>query len=116
MMADAPSDHHCPGCGALQKAFLRYPWYFCQTCLERAEDGAGNRLAFGNATAFGGLIWRHASEPDQWRDAIRVLCRIAGRPVVVSEARFGGVVAEPLREDGALDGTDLRRSVPRRDS
>jgi len=87
--------HHCPGCGAVQKAFPRYPWYFCGDCLKLARDGRGRALEFGNASLSGGLVWRVAGQAD-WQDAVRVLCLIHDRPVLVHEARFGGVLAEPV--------------------
>ncbi len=88
-------EHFCPGCGAGQKPFQRYPWYFCAACLETAHSGAGEALDFANAGPFGGLAWRYRGA-EEWQDAIRVKCLIRGRPVMVSEARFGGIVAEPL--------------------
>lgn len=109
------SNHYCPGCGASQKAFLRYPWHFCKNCLLLAEDFDGRRLAFGNMSLSGGLYWKLADSPDVGDDECsRVLCLIHGRPVIVTEARFGGVVAQPLTSEsanlsGAERGVDLRR-------
>ena len=109
MTSDIP-DHHCPGCGTPLRVFARYPWYFCQDCLKLAEDGAGKRLEFANASLSGGLVWRHQGDED-WSDAVMVICRIKSRPVMVHEARFGGIVTEPLH-DGPLHDkkyiTDLR--------
>ena len=96
---DAPS-HFCPGCGRQQQAFLRYPWYFCQQCLAEAEDGEGRRLVFGNASMSGGLVWSYADDLSTQDDrALCVRCLIRGRPVTVGEARFGGVVAEPVNSE-----------------
>ncbi|MCB1420739.1 MAG: hypothetical protein KDJ74_17725 [Notoacmeibacter sp.] len=93
---DRPS-HHCPGCGVLLPSYPRYPWYFCHACLAKAEDLDGRQLVFGNASLSGGLTWAYADDPARRDDsALRVICMIAGRPVLVHEARFGGVVAEPL--------------------
>lgn len=89
--------HFCPGCGSEQRAFGRYPWYFCNACLETAEDGTGRRLVFGNASFGGGLTWGYADDRARYDDkATLVLCHIRQRRVAVHEARFGGVVAEPL--------------------
>lgn len=88
-------DHHCPGCGKQTPYFARYPWYFCQDCLAIATDGDGNRLEFGDAAGPGGFHWRRVGE-GHWHEAGSVACLIKGRPVIVGEARFGGVVAEPL--------------------
>ena len=91
------SDHFCPGCGAAQKLFPRYPWYFCQACLKLAEDGNGRRLDFGNMSFSGGLYWKYADTVEVGEEECGdVVCLIRGRPVIVTEARFGGVVAQPL--------------------
>ncbi|HHI69823.1 MAG TPA: ADP-ribosylglycohydrolase [Rhodobacteraceae bacterium] len=109
-MARENPDHNCPGCGTAQTSVPRYPWYFCQACLKLAEDEAGNRLEFSNAGMSGGLVWRYTDDKS-WREAGAVACLIKGRPVMVQEARFGGIVAEPLREGRFHDHgnlTDLR--------
>ena len=56
---------------------------------------------------------------DDWVSCGHALCRIAGRPVLVGEARFGGIVAEPLPDrplgDTPYDTINLRgkdRYVP----
>ncbi|HHB80745.1 MAG TPA: ADP-ribosylglycohydrolase [Aliiroseovarius sp.] len=95
MSTDLP-DHFCPGCGARQRAFARYPGYFCQAGLKSACDGQGQGLEFSNATLFGGLVWRLRGT-NTWHDAVHVKCLISGRPVLVHEARFGGVVGEPFQ-------------------
>lgn len=88
-------DHFCPGCGAPRKAFPRYPWHFCNDCRRSAETRQGVRLRFQNAGASGGFEW---SDDDgaTWQGARGVYCLIAGRPVYVTEARFGGIVAQPI--------------------
>lgn len=88
-------DHHCPGCGKLTPYFARYPWYFCQDCIATATDGDGHSLEFDNDGIPGGIAWRRSGQPD-WHEAGSVACLIKGRPVIVGEARFGGIVAEPL--------------------
>jgi len=50
-------------------------------------------------------MWRQTGETEWCKDHLRVLCRIADRPVLVREARFGGIVAEPI-PDGPFKGTD----------
>ena len=87
-------DHHCPGCGTALQANPRYPWHFCGACLEQARDGAGRGLEFANASLSGGLLWRCQGAPD-WQDAPGVRCLILGRPAWVTEARFGGIIAQP---------------------
>ncbi|PHP68587.1 hypothetical protein CSC94_00860 [Zhengella mangrovi] len=105
-MTEQPNDtrHFCPGCGAPQRHFARYPWYFCSSCLETATDAEGKVLVFGNASVSGGLSWGYRDRPGE-RDsrALEVVCLIGGRPVLVHEARFGGVVAEPIPDRPLLD-------------
>lgn len=110
-MAELPP-HHCPGCGAEQRPNSRYPWSFCHTCLGKAETGSGAKLGFGNSSLGGGLDYWLADQPQARVSARRVLCHILGRPVQVGEARFGGVVAEPLTSPPpyAKGTTDLRGS------
>ncbi len=91
-------NHHCPGCGAELKFVARYPWYFCNSCLKQAHDFYGRKLLFFNVSLSGGLGWAFADAPDKvMSDRVScVQCLIKGRVVVVSEARFGGVVAQPV--------------------
>lgn len=95
-------DHHCPSCGVTLGAFGRYPWYICKDCLELAADHTGRKLAFGNSAFSGGLTWCYADDPARLDTrSTQVLCLIRSRHVLVHEARFGGVVAEPLPGGGA---------------
>ena len=114
-MSETPG-HFCPCCGAPQKAFLRYPWHLCNACCNSAVDGAGRRLDFSNESASGGFMFRYAGDGDDgWISCRAVIALIAQRPVHVTEARFGGIVAEPLidRPLGDLDQVhDLRRGDP----
>jgi hypothetical protein len=113
-------NHCCPGCGTRLRASPRYPWYFCANCLALAEDGDGRRLLFGNSSISGGLEWRYADDPTSVEsDCISVGCRILGREVYVTEARLGGVVAQPvnratlaslLAEEGGRDLTRKSKS------
>lgn len=103
-------DHHCPGCGVALKAVERYPWHFCQSCLATAQDGAGRALQFANESLSGGLRVCYRGTKN-WVSTRGVLALIAGRPVLIGEARFGGIVAEPMRSGARLPRgmLDLRR-------
>ena len=91
------SDHFCPGCGICQKIVPRHPWYFCWGCLELAEDYEGRRLVFESTGPLGGFGWRYADDPAaSVAQCSAVVCLIRKREILVREARFGGVVAEPL--------------------
>ena len=94
---DGDTDHFCPACGVRLKLVARYPWYFCTDCLALAEDGEGRRLSFSNVGMFGGFKWRYADDPVHIDDgSTAVICLIRKREAIVHEARFGGIVAEPL--------------------
>lgn len=106
MNAQDTPDHHCPGCRTSQRPFTRYPWYCCQACLGIACDAIGRTLVFGNASFSGGLNWHFDDDPDSGEgNGRQVGCLIAGRPVLVTEARFSGVVAQPST------GTTLLQSL-----
>lgn len=91
-------DHFCPGCGKPLRFNPRKPWYFCGSCLEQATDARGTALNFIGMGAE--WCYRDGYGPDAHdSSAIDVLCLIGGRPVVVSESRQGGPVAEVLHPD-----------------
>ncbi len=98
------SAHFCPGCGTPCEPSPRYPWYFCNRCLAKAQDRDGNRIEFANISMSGGLQWKagHAADRD-YAAAQVVICLIDGRPVYVTEARFGGVVGQPGAKGIAVD-------------
>ncbi len=106
-------NHHCPVCGASLRAFLRYPWYLCQECVDKAVDGDGRALEFTEMTLSGGFAFRYAGEGEEaWRTCHGVVALVAGRPVRIDEARFGGIVAEPIPNRALADSDgvcDLRR-------
>lgn len=109
-MGVTATEHFCPGCGAPLRHFERYPWYFCNQCLATAADCDGRTLTFGNAAVSGGLTWAYADAPEQFDEtAQHVTCLIRERPVTVSEARFGGIVAQPVTHSstGAVKSVDL---------
>lgn len=93
---DQVPNHHCPACGKAMKAFLRYPWHVCDDCLARCEDAEGRRVEFTNVSVSGGLAFRRVGEMEWSAETGQITCLLDGRPVLVREARFGGVVAEPL--------------------
>lgn len=108
--ADDETKHHCPGCGKTLPLYHRYPWYFCSDCLEDAEDEDGCRLEFANVDGSGGFQWRRDGSAD-WQIDVRLRCLLRGRPVMVSEARFGGIVAQPIDSStqASLDFDDRLR-------
>ena len=106
-------EHHCPGCGAALKHFPRYPWHFCNDCRKLAATSEGRRLAFVQPHPGGGFAFGLADEEARF-EALGIICLIRERPAFVHEARFGGVVAEPLpslpfQKERVID---VRRGIP----
>ncbi len=90
----------------------RYPWRLCGDCLALAEDCDGRRLAFYSPAPLGGFGWRYADDTTMGDDGCSaVVCLVRKRAVIVCEARFGGVVAEPFTD--AWLGQPQRRGVVR---
>lgn len=56
--------------------------------------------------------WRHDQPEQKDSTAIGVLCLVRGRPVLVTEAHFGGVVAQPW--SGPLPPKTVDLSQPAR--
>jgi hypothetical protein len=84
----------------------RYPWYICALCRERITDAEGVPLEFANTSISGGFAWRRAGD-ETFHEARGYLGLLDGRPVRVSEARFGGIVAEPMASPSAVIGPIL---------
>ncbi|NNE59003.1 MAG: ADP-ribosylglycohydrolase [Hellea sp.] len=109
------SDHYCSGCGSAQKSNPRYPWCFCKACTKLTSDTNGRIYSFGNVSLSGGLAYRYEGEESS-TPIIQAICLIKGRPALITEARFGGIVAQPLADEQLtqiinsekFDVTDLR--------
>jgi hypothetical protein len=113
-MSDPDTNHFCPGCGVSIRHFPRYPWHFCNSCRETASDLDGRRYLFGNTSFSGGFEFGLEGSEERF-SCLGVICLIKGRPAYVHEARFGGVVAEPVPDlpfdrNGVVD---IRRGIPR---
>jgi hypothetical protein len=87
--------HHCPICGAELPVASRYPDYLCEGCVAKATDEQGRSLAFSNVSPTGGFeaVIRSTGEP---RDSH--ICYVEGWRCWADEARFGGIVVEPVRD------------------
>ncbi|MBM1221918.1 hypothetical protein JQU17_14505 [Ponticoccus sp. SC2-23] len=112
-MSDPDTNHFCPGCGVSIKHFPRYPWHFCNSCRETATDREGHRYRFGNISLSGGFEFGLDGSDERF-SCLGVICLIKGRPAYIHEARFGGIVAEPVpdlpfRRKGVVD---IRRGIP----
>ena len=103
--------HHCPACGAEREHVPRYPWHLCNDCRRTACDCDGTALRAGNESLSGGFVFSRDGEA--WFRAPGVLALVRERPVLLHEARFGGIVAEPWAGRPAPEGyVDLTRRWP----
>ncbi|WP_298295421.1 hypothetical protein [uncultured Litoreibacter sp.] len=113
-MSDWP-DHFCPGCGVKRKATPRYVWHFCNDCRKRATNGSGRVVQCQNESMSGGFQWRYEGDED-WTSCRGLYALISNRDVYLSEARFGGIVAQPLTSrqraeglEGSFRNMDIRK-------
>jgi hypothetical protein len=65
-------------------------------CRDRITDAEGYLLEFGNTSVSGGLPG--AARRGSFPGGAGILGLLDGRPVRVSAARFGGIVAEPYAD------------------
>lgn len=89
------TEHHCPGCGTSLAPVDRYPWDFCNACAAQATDG--KVLEFSNVSVTGGCRGA-GGESATAALPFRYFAAFVDA-VIVSEARFGGVVVEPVHEN-----------------
>jgi hypothetical protein len=94
--------HPCPISGTPTPHLDRYPASVCAECQERATDRGGRRIVGYNEGLSGGLIVFYADSTSgpQTEIAGEVLdtgrCWIDGIECTIQEARFGGVVVQPV--------------------
>lgn len=88
-----PGQHHCPICQTVLRPIERYPRYVCSACEARATSRDGRPLGFGNTGISGGFEGRYLDSGESY-DSAR--CWIDGIACVAQEARFGGIVIQPL--------------------
>ena len=91
------NDHFCPGCGTACQHAPRYPWHFCSPCRGQAVDRDGTKIDCFNTHASGGFAIRFEGNPQAF-SCRGIIAFINNRRVYISEARFGGTVAQPIRD------------------
>ena len=95
-------DRPCPICRTPRPHSPRYPQHVCATCVERAADQQGRRLAFFNTSLLGGFGVSLADTGEVIdAEGDECACTIDGVRCVAREARFGGVVVQPVRRANA---------------
>ncbi len=86
-------DQLCPICGVPVVPLARYPHYVCETCAVKAVAPDGRPLRFFNLSLSGGFGAEYADTDEPYDSAI---CYIAGVKCFANEARFGGIVIQPV--------------------
>jgi hypothetical protein len=89
---------YCPICHAEVAPSLRYPRYLCSNCAGKATDEDGHPLAFSNESLSGGFIAEYR-DTGEARDSH--VCYVDGVKCRADEARFGGIVIQPMEESAS---------------
>ena len=87
----------CPHDGSQTPQPPRYPNALCGGCSERATDLAGRELELFNVSLSGGFETRHVGDQTLCQQVTRdgrVLTD--GTVYLAGEARFGGIVIQPM--------------------
>ena len=83
----------CPICSKSVESSARYPRYLCGECASKAKSKDGRLLKFFNADLSGGFIAQYADTGTSYPGHE---CYIDEIPCFADEARFGGIVIQPL--------------------
>jgi hypothetical protein len=83
----------CPICLAEVTPSQRYPRYLCGNCDRKATDENGRSLVFSNESLSGGFIARYADTGEAREGHV---CFIDGVECRADEARFGGIIIQPV--------------------
>jgi hypothetical protein len=86
---------YCPICKNETGFNPRYPKFLCSSCAEDPLDEQGRSLTFYNVSMSGGFEARY-TDTGEVRDSN--ICYVAGRKCRADEARFGGIVIQPVDE------------------
>ena len=89
---------YCPICKNETKRSARYPNYICRSCAENPLSEDGRALQFYNVSMAGGFEAKY-TDTGEVRDSH--ICFVQGKKCWADEARFGGIVIQPLDEENA---------------
>ena len=101
---------YCPICLVEVQPSSRYPRYVCADCDGRATDENGRPLTFANESFSGGFIAKY-SETGEVRESH--YCFIDGVKCWADEARFGGIVIQPVED--SVPRLASQRDAPERE-
>lgn len=86
-------EQKCPICLTPVSPSERYPRYVCEKCYTKAADEDGRQLTFSNVGLSGGFAALYRDTHEE-RDSH--VCYIDGIECLADEARFGGIVIQPV--------------------
>ncbi len=98
MTHESRDEHRCPICGTALPAMVRYPNYVCGDCVSRAVSESGRPVGFTNESISGGIL---AFYPDTGDPYASSRCWIDGMACEAREAKFGGIVLQPVDRHGS---------------
>lgn len=93
---DARPTQRCPVCGTLLRENPRYPQHVCGWCAADVTDEAGRAVVLSNASLTGGFTAHRPDGSPASPDVLAGRVWVAGVEHRAREARFGGIVVQPL--------------------
>jgi|GEM_PF-969246 len=94
---DAGPGQPCPVCGTRLRSNPRYPRHVCGWCAAWVTDAAGRAVSLSNTSLLGtGLTAHHADGTLAPPDVLAGRVWIRGVEHRAQEARFGGIVVQPV--------------------
>ena len=83
----------CPLCGSAVAENPRYPAYVCERCVDKASSATGRRVRYYNIDMSGGCEGQYEDDGSPYPSS---RCWIDNTECRAEEARFGGIVIQPL--------------------
>jgi len=87
---------NCPICKAEVKPNPRYPRYVCRACYAKASSADGRQIEFFNTHMSGGYTANFVDSQEHYASHE---CFIDGIRCYADEARFGGIVIQPVETE-----------------
>ena len=88
----------CGHCQKEVKPFPRYPRYLCRDCVAILADANGRKVAFFNTHIAGYGCQGYYQDTDPREVYEGNIAYIAGASYFAKEARFGGIVVQPIAD------------------